>query len=221
MQSKIEAFILNPSEDYLKPYFYSNPFALRCELGVGDDADYMPNARRRASEIHRILFPHGADAMCFSQWIIDWSDSGEAEARLLGEETAAEIMEQELAAEARSLRFLRESLLRHRHVAVRGLKTYSDPGEGPRRNRIVCYSDGAGFDDLALIERQLADRDDLEISLVSFENECILSVYDDRGCDVVFADRGRFCRFYPLLRPYFLAYDLEEMEKRFREATVS
>ena len=54
----------------------------------------------------------------------------------------------------------------------------------------------------------------MEISLVSFANECILSVYDDRGCDIVFAVPEKLREFYPLLEPFFLAYDAEEMKKR-------
>ena len=38
----------------------------------------------------------------------------------------------------------------------------------------------------ALIDLQINGKG-YEIGFVSFRNECILSVYDDRGCDVVFA----------------------------------
>ena len=210
--SKIESMILDPDFAYLQPYFYSNPFALRCELGIGEGEAYMELARRRAGEIHRILFPHGADAMIFSHWIVDWCGSGEA---------SEEIPAFQLRQEERALRLIAESMANYRHVCVPNLKTYDEPGEAEtgvlRRNRMVCYSDGIGLKDLDRIEAQLRDDGNSEISLVSFENECILSVYDDRGCDVVFADREHLRRFYPALRPYFLAYDAEEMERRYRE----
>ena len=64
-----------------------------------------------------------------------------------------------------------------------------------------------------LIKEQIEERG-FDTSFVSFENECILSVYDDRGCDAVFADKEKMCEFYPLLKPYFLEYDIEEMQKR-------
>ena len=67
------------------------------------------------------------------------------------------------------------------------------------------------------MEKQLSDGDSPEISLVSFENECIFSVYDDRGCDVVFMTYEKMKAFYPALRPYFLDYDLAEMERRLRD----
>ena len=216
--SKIEKMILSRDLDYLQPYFYTNPYALRCELGMGDTREeYMREARRRAREIHRILFPHGADAILFNYWITDWSDSGEA-----GEKTCSDpdgAIERTVREEARALRFLSECMMRYRHVSVKDLKLYDhmrDPDAGVlRRDRVVCYADGRGFDDGLIIEGQIASEDNSEVSLVSFENECILSVYDDRGCDVVFADHDALRAFYAALKPYFLPYDMEEMEKRY------
>ena len=80
--SKVEEQILSRDFDYLQPYFYNNPYALRCELGIGDTTEaYMSQARQRANAIYDILFPHGADAIIFNYWINDWSDSGEAEGK--------------------------------------------------------------------------------------------------------------------------------------------
>ena len=45
--SHIEALILSPDFAYLRPWFYQNPHALRCELGQGDGTEtYMHNAYR-------------------------------------------------------------------------------------------------------------------------------------------------------------------------------
>ena len=52
------------------------------------------------------------------------------------------------------------------------------------------------------------------IHFVSFENECIMSIYDDRGCDIVFATKEKMQAFFGKLEPYLLAYDMEEMKKR-------
>lgn len=215
MKSKIESMILDRSFDYLQPYFYNNPHSLRCRLGFGKTRGaFRKAARERAGMIHDILFPGKADAIIFSQWICDWSDSGDAERLAYGSGADREIARR-IGSETRALRFLFENLMNYRHVSVRGLKTYDPDDPGVRRNRIVCYSDGAGFDDPGLIERQLADRDSSEIGLVSFANECILSVYDDRGCDIVFSTHSKMCEFYDRLEPFFLDYDREEMEKRF------
>ena len=49
MQAYIEKLILDRDFAYLRPWFYQNPHALRCELGQGDDTEtYMRNAYRRA-----------------------------------------------------------------------------------------------------------------------------------------------------------------------------
>ena len=221
MKSVIEKLILDRSFDYLQPYFYSNPYALRCELGIGDTTEeYMKNARERAASIYHILFPQKADAIIFNYWIYDWSDTGDAEKRLFDGDPGdiSRIIDQRLGAETRALRFLSEMMMEYRHVSVKDLKTYDDPTDADagstRRNRIVCYADDIGFDDLDLIEKQIKDDKNSEVSLVSFQNECILSVYDDRGCDIVFSTYEKMREFYPLLKAFFLPYDLEETEKR-------
>ena len=219
-RSKVEEMLLNPSFDYLQPYFYTNRYALRCELGVGNDTvEYMDNARLRAKQIHEILFPDGADAIAFNYWMYDWSDSGDAEEKQY--DAPVEVIDRRVKSEMRALRFLSEKIMKYRHTCVRGLKTYADPSDPDyqttRRNRIICYSDGIGFDDIALINGQIDSEDNSEVSLVSTKNECIMSVYDDRGCDIVFATYEKMKAFFPFLKPFFLPYDLEEMERRFND----
>ena len=82
-------------------------------------------------------------------------------------------------------------------------------------HRVVCYSDGRGFDTNDIIDRQIGETFGHDISFVSFENECILSIYDSRGCDIVFATQEKMKEFYHTLEPYFLDYDRAEMERRF------
>lgn len=217
MPSEIEKLILSNDFQYLQPYFYTNPFALRCELGMGEGGAFRASARRRANEIHDILMPGGADAIVFDYWMTDYSGSGPAEAEL--DEHVEALNAAYVRTEARQLEFLLFNMARYRHTAVKNLRPYYD--EIPEaalqtRTRMVCYSDGKGFDDAGLIELMLADSP-LEISLVSLKNECILSVYDDRGCDVTFASKAKMREFYERLKPYFLEYDIAEMEKRYNE----
>lgn len=208
-KSKIEQLILNKSFSYLQPYFYNNEFALRCKLGIGEDWEYMSNANKRALEIYNILFHFGADAIIFDYWIFDYSDFGVADPE------AAETIDNAIENEARQLKFLLEYQSRYRHISVRNLAKLDDwDDEFCIRNRIVCYSDGKGFDYIDLIERQISEKG-YNISFISFQNECILSVYDDRGCDIVFSDKEKMKEFYNKLKPYFLEYDLDEMERRF------
>lgn len=216
--SEIERLILSKDFPYLQPYFYNHPWALRCELGMGKNRSaWTRKARERAEAIYRILFPVPADAVIFNYRVEDWSATGPAGMTELGmsPEEAEKLLRFNLRCETEKLRFLETMQNRYRHAAVKDLPTDEAPEDtaADRRHRIVCWADAAGFDDLGLIRRQLRD-EGLDISLVSFANECILSVYDDRGCDVVFASHEKLAEFYPRLKPYFLAYDAAEMARR-------
>ena len=217
--SLAEERICSREFSYLQPYFYNHPYGLRCELGQGDAHEaYMATALRRALELYDILFPKGADAICFNYWLQDDCDSGPAE-----QDDCDETMEENLAhaleVEAKKYRFLRENQFRYRHVTVRNLPTYDEPGDPDceliRRNRVVCFSDGKGFDYETLLRNEIF-WEGHEVSFLSFENECIFSVYDDRGCDIVFMTQEKLREFYHKIEPYFLDYDREEMERRFR-----
>ena len=218
--SLVEEKIRSKDFAYLQPYFYNHPFALRCELGIGDTNEkYMANANRRALEIYDILFPVGADAIIFNYWLYDPCDSGDAEASCCVEEdSAAANIEYMIRSELEKLRFLSNYQLKYRHYTVRGVQTYDEPGdeefEKIRRNRVICYSDGIGFDYHDLLKQQIA-WGGYEVSFVSFEHECIFSVYDDRGCDIVFMTHEKLQEFYHKLQPYFLEYDVPEMDKRY------
>lgn len=213
-ESLIERLICDKDFAYLQPYFYNNPHALRCELGVGNEKVYISNAKKRAEDIFNILFPDGADAIIFDYWITDHSSCGDAD----DDCDVDACIEYAVESEAQQLRFLLEHQSRYRHYAV-SVPTYSDADEEQpgkiRRSRIVCYGDGKGFDYDALIERQISGNG-FGVGFVSFENECIMSVYDDRGCDIVFAVYEKMKEYYKKLEPYFLEYDLEEMERRLK-----
>ena len=200
--SHIEALILSPDFAYLRPWFYQNLHALRCELGQGDDNEaYMHNAYRRAKEIFAILFPNGQpDAVIFDRFTYRQSCHN----RYAHKERA----------------FL-DRMTARRHVIVPNLRTYEDvDGEEDKtytRNRVVSYRDTEDFPVHRLIRRCIWEQHLAPVGFVSFENECILSIYDDRGCDIVFATHEKLREFYPPLKPYFLDYDAEEMVRRYGE----
>lgn len=202
MQSDIEKRLLDRDFAYLRPWFYQNPHALRCELGQGDDSEtYMHNAYRRAKEIFAILFPDGQpDAVIFDQFVYEMP----YRSRYAHKEQA----------------FFNRMTAR-RHVIVPNLRTHEDgdPEEEKTytRNRVVSYRDGEDLPVHRLIRRCIWEQHLASVGFVSFENECILSIYDDRGCDIVFATHEKLREFYPLLKPYFLAYDAEEMARRYGE----
>lgn len=219
--SIVEKRICSNDFQYLQPYFYNNPYALRCELGIGDTSEeYMENAKRRATEIYHILFPNGADAIFFNYWLYDYCDSGDAKKRVYDLDFDPEgVIENRLEFEREKLRFLSYYQLNYRHVTVRNLDTYDDPDDidfgRQQRNRIVCFSDSIEFDYQHLINQEIEVVNGHEVSFVSFEHECIFSIYDDRGCDIVFMTHDKMKEFYNELQPYFLEYDVEEMAKRF------
>lgn len=221
-KSKIEQLICDKGFSYLQPYFYNNQYALRCKLGIGEDDQYLLNAKKRAKEIFNILFPFGADAIIFNYWISDHSSPGQA-GKYSFEEMGLrinDVIDSTVNSEAQQLRFLLKYQGGYRHDVIRNLETYEDlGGEYPinqRRNRIVCFADNEEFDYNYLIELQISGKGH-DIGFVSFENECILSIYDDRGCDIVFATDEMMKFFYHKLEPYFLEYDAEEMKKRFEK----
>ena len=200
--SRIEALILSPDFTYLRPWFYQNPHALRCELGQGDDTEaYMHNAYRRAKEIFAILFPNGQpDAVMFDRFTYKQS----CHDRYAHKERA----------------FL-DRMTARCHVIVPNLRTYEDEdGETEKaytRDRVVSYRDGEDFSAHRLIRRNIWEQQFAPVGFVSFENEFILSIYDDRGCDIVFATHEKLREFYPPLKPYFPDYDAEEMARRYGE----
>lgn len=214
--SLVEKLICDPDFSYLQPYFYNNPYALRCELGCCEE-NFLASAKKRALEIYRILFPQGADAIMFSYWVQDFSNSGEAECTCLNDCDYQEILSNRIGILAEQVKFLSYYQFQYRHVSVKGLETYeATEDDSQRRNRIICYADGKGFDDDRLIHRLVYDTaNSPDVSFVSFRHECIFSIYDCRGCDIVFLTREKMREFYPRLQPYFLACDREEMGRRY------
>ena len=71
--SQIEKLILSRDFDDESPHFYRNPWALRCELGLGQGDAWTKSARERARAIYRLLFPRPADAALFDDWLIDYT----------------------------------------------------------------------------------------------------------------------------------------------------
>ena len=74
----IEEMIRNRDFKYEPPYFYNNPFSLRCELGIGESNEaYLTIAKKRAAEIFNILFENNVDLFFFDNYIYDFDfDTG-------------------------------------------------------------------------------------------------------------------------------------------------
>ena len=116
--------------------------------------------------------------------------------------------------EKERLKFVLEYLRKFKSRVVKDIPSDKEDNENLiRENRIVCFPNEK-FDAKAIIESRINCQRDAEVHFVSYENECIFTVYDDRGCDIVFYDKEKFKEFYPKLKPYFLPYDFELMEER-------
>ena len=204
--SKIEEMITDASFLYRQPWFYNYPFALRCELGIGNSRGvYLKNAKKRAYEILDILYQKSPEAKFFDYYIEDLS---------LGE---GEIyVKNTIRYSAENIKFLAKHINHYEHAVVRNIEPDEDArGFHIQKNRIICYTDEK-YPYKNRIVKNLSWKD-RTVHFVSFENECILSIYDNRGCDIVFATKEKMRAFYSKLEPYFLAYDLEEMQKRIIE----
>ncbi|MBR3381922.1 MAG: DUF3885 domain-containing protein [Clostridia bacterium] len=210
--SKIEKLLLDRDFQYYPPFFYRHELSLRCELSMGSKR----SALKRAREIFALLFDGRPDAIAFNYRLTDLSESGGPAWEEFGFPGEAESVHAGYLKDVtRMTRFLLDNQLRYRHDVLRGTRSALGIGDGcVLNNRVICYSDGRGFDNEKLIKLCVDDRFNPDIGFVSFENECVLLIYDDRGCDAVFADKAKFLEFYPKLEPYFLGYDRALMEER-------
>lgn len=198
---KIKKWIADPKFDYVQPWFYSHTFALRCELGMGEgNGEYMRNARNRAFEIFDMLFQRGVDAAFLDHTVEDCSVFEGRDGKICR-------------------KIYRKNLdwfnawKKYPHQLIVNVPRYDSDGDDNvlRVNRLVCFFDGnERIDFKKLIVKNL---DKHIVHLVSYENECIFSVYDDRGCDIVFADKDKYVEFYDKLKNYLLPYDLDRMTR--------
>lgn len=207
--SSMEKMILDSDFIYEPPYFYNNDLALRCELGIGkSNKQYMATAKKRAAEIYGMLFEKGVDMFFFDDYICDYDYDSDDDVKVnIGALTEFE---------KRRLKFCLKYQKRYRHKIVRDIPFDKECTDIIRRNRICCYANKKLDAVKDVINTQIDGDFYPTAHLVSFSNNCILSVYDDRGCDVVFYDKKAFVKFYPLLQKYFLDHDRELMDQRLK-----
>ena len=198
--SEIERLITGASFSYKQPWFYNHPFALRCELGIGDSKRvYLKNAKKRAFEIFDILFQNPPDAIFFDHYVEDLSSWDVIN------------INHTISYFKKNIRFLAQHINKYENTVIFNILLDEDE-DSLQKNRIICYTDAKYPCKKRAIENfPWGSR---KVHFVSFENECILSIYDDRGCDIVFAKKEKMREFYDRLKPYFLEYDAEEMAKR-------
>ncbi len=175
---------------YRQPWFYNNQLALRCELGIGED-EYMENAFSRAIQIARILFKNRKiDAAFFNQYF-DADGSVYVEGDF-------------------------ELNIDKKIDLNRNLLLASDDIDDDISAVKRCIAYDVDFITLeSILKKQIECQINPLVSFVSLDNQCIFSVYDDRGCDIVFFSKEKYKEFYVKLEQYFLDYDREKMRETF------
>ena len=175
---------------YLQPWFYNNELALRCELGIGED-DYMENAFSRAIQIANILFADRKIDVAFFHQYFDSDGS----VHIAGDFT---------------LKIAKKVNL--------NINMLIDAGDIDDDISAVirCISYDIDFTSLeSILKSQIYCQVNPLVSFVSLENQCIFSVYDERGCDIVFFSKEKYKEFYIKLEQFLFDYDREKMRETF------
>lgn len=233
--SKIEELILSQDFGYLQPWFYNHQYALRCELAkpAKSTKKRVKSAYKNAIDIYKIIFPNQIDAVFFTYIVGDYpfgfhnTDNYLKELQKEFEWTKSYEWNIKSIVKGfkNEINFFYKYQNKYRNIVVTDLEHYDDDENYIlRKNRVICYIDNKKFNYKKLIKRcVLTDfgsvkgggKETYDTSFVSFENECILSIYDDRGCDIVFATKEKYQEFYQKLQKYLLEYDVEEMQRRY------
>ncbi len=176
---------------YLLTWFYNNKLALRCELGIGEGDEYMDNAFYRAIHIANILFEsQKIDAAFYHRYFDNDGCAHTAGDFTLNVDKTVEL---------------------DRSILL-GLDEIDDDISAVKR----CISYNVDFITLErILKSQIECQINPLVSFVSFDSQCIFSVYDDRGCDIVFFSNEKYKEFYMKLEQYFLDYDREKMREIF------
>ena len=189
--SNVMEKIFDGSFLYLQPWFYNNKLALRCELGIGEGEEYMKNAFYRAIQISNILFESGKIDAAFYQRYFDYNGYAYDEA--------------DFALSIDKIVELDRSLLLD-------LDEIDDDTSAVKR--YISYN--IDFFTLeSILKSQIECQVNPLVSFVSLDNQCVFSVYDDRGCDIVFFNVEKYKEFYLKLEKYFLDYDRDKMKETF------
>lgn len=189
--NNINKKLLDSSFFYLQPWFYNNKLALRCGLGIGESDEYMNNAFHRAINIANILFENKKIDAAFYHRYFD--NDGHAH-------------------DTNDFTLSIEAIVELDRCSLVQLEEIDDDISAVKR--YISYDI-----DFITLENILKSQIECQlnplVSFVSFDNQLIFSVYDDRGCDIIFYSNEKFKEFYSKLEPYFLDYDREKMKEAF------
>lgn len=188
--NNIREKILDPTFDYSQPWFYRNKLALRCELGIGQGKEYINNAIERALKIANILFEDKKiDAAFYLEYFIDGK-----------------------ACEVGNYGIDFDKVIDLDMCVLHSIDVIDEDIETVKRY-ISFDIDFVDFE--RIIKNQIDNQHSPLVSFVSFDNQSIFSMYDDRGCDIVFFSEDKYKEFYNKLEPYFLDYDRTAMRNTY------
>lgn len=189
--SDLRKQILDGSFLYTQPWFYNNKLALRCELGIGEGKEYIENAFHRAIAIANILFDNKKiDAAFYHQYFDKDGRAYDTNDLTLNIDATVELD--------------RCALIQQEEIDddISAVKRY------------ISYD--VDFATLVnILKHQIECQINPLVSFASFDDQFIFSVYDDRGCDIVFYSGDKFKEFYLKLEPFFLGYDREKIKEIF------
>ena len=182
--------IIDPTFDYSQPWFYRNKLSLRCELGIGQGKEYFDNASKRAMKIANILFENKKiDAAFYVEYFIDGK-----------------------ACEVGNFGININEVINLDMDVLHSIDLIDEDIDTVKR--YISYDV-----DCVVLERiiknQIENQYSPLVSFVSFDNQFIFSVYDDRGCDIVFFSEDKYKEFYDKIEPYFLDYDRTTMKNTY------
>ena len=199
---------------YEPPFFYNNKYALRCELGVGKNKKaYMRKSYQTAVQIFDKLFETRPNCIIFEHYIYDLTlplaEGAFENTRMLADHYRE------------GLDDLRRLQALGRCETIREIDRTDEEMESDvlAINRFIVYEDKKEIDYKGLIRNQVGIQSKLSkchvIHFISDKDDFVLTIYDDRGLDVVFSSKGKGKLFYEKLKPYLLEYDSERMRKTF------
>lgn len=185
-KSKIEQTVLKPDFCCGDQFTGGNIFTLRCVV-------------ESKTELFRALFERGVDAGFYHLFLYD--RAGE----LASEGDRAHVLQEE---DERFRQFC--AWANYPHVLISDVAK----GDGERLlrvDRLICYFNGIARESLPNFERSIGCGEN-RLHLISFRNECVFSVYDDR-CEVIFATKEKYCEFFARFKPYCLSGDMRIMQR--------
>lgn len=190
---------------YERPWFYSNALALRCDLGR---SRFRRESYKRALKIFKELFGSGVDFVFIDHFVYDISRDWQN----------VEFISESLGTDDNRVAKILFGLQGFPHATVEDIPvdkaTYSE--DLLKVNRCIAKTTGQKLDYKKYIKYNLSGESP-EVHFVSLENDCIYSIYDNRGADIVFFSKDRYKKFFSILQPYLSAYDLEEMKNRLEQ----